>query len=401
MTAGMTRALKYLSLTGGGLLLYWLARPNRASINPGLELETRDAVADGNHNSNTDLIHWNGAFYLVHQSSPYHFGTERSRLCMWTSTDARRWVKLAEFRAPRGELRDPKFAAIGAKLFLYALGNVRWDAEPYTTFYTSSEDGSNWSPLAPAEPHGWLFWRPKTFDSTVWFMPAYWHEHGKSVLLRSDDGIGWSIVSSIYEGERNDETAIEFLPDGRIIATARLEGSRAVFGDSQASTLIVVASPPYTEWSHTRSRVTRLDGPCLFSYEGTVFAIGRYQPGRLPFVSEQGSILSRKRTSLFVVREDGLGYLSDLPSAGDTSYAGAAIVEDDLFVSYYSSPTDRDYPWILGMVTASSIRMAKISLSSLAGLAEAHLGGTPWQHDVRSPRAGGLPRRPVIASLSP
>jgi hypothetical protein len=377
MFRGTAGTLKYLGLAGGGLLLYWFARPNTALINPGLKMETWDAIADGTHNSNTDLIHWNGSFYLVHQSSPYHFGTERSRLLMWTSPDARHWAKLAEFRAPRGELRDPKFAAIGTKLFLYALGNVRWDAEPYTTFYTFSEDGSYWYPLAQAEPHGWLFWRPKTFDSSVWFMPAYWHEHGKSILLRSDDGIGWSIVSTIYEGERNDETAIEFLPDGRIVATARLEGSGSTFGDARASTLVAVASAPYVNWSCAKSRVTRLDGPRLFSYDGTIFAIGRYQPGRIPLVSEQGSILSRKRTSLFVVREDGLGYLSDLPSAGDTSYAGAAIVEDELYACYYTSPVDRDYPWILGMVTASNIRMAKISLPSLATLARSRLSGTP------------------------
>ncbi|MHC1782340.1 MAG: hypothetical protein AB9891_06185 [Anaerolineaceae bacterium] len=35
-----------------------------------------------------------------------------------------------------------------------------------------------------------------------------------------------------------------------------------------------------------------------------------------------GSILSRKRTSLFEVRENGLAYLTDLPNAGDTAYVG-------------------------------------------------------------------------------
>jgi hypothetical protein len=201
-------------------------------------------------------------------------------------------------------------------------------------------------------------------------MPAYWHQHGRSALLKSSDGTNWSFVSQIYEGEKNDETAIEFLPDGRIIATARLEGSGSMFGDAQASTLIAAASPPYDKWSYRKSRVTRLDGPCLVSHGGRVLAIGRRQAGRTAALSEQGSIFGRKRTSLFLVKDDGLGYLSDLPSAGDTSYAGAVILGDALYVSYYTSPIEIDYPWILGMLTATNIRMAKIPLSSLTALAE-------------------------------
>ncbi len=368
--ARLASALKYAGLLAGELLLYWLARHNTASIEPSLDMKTWDIVADGTHNSNTDLIYWDGHFYLVHQTSRYHLGTERSKLIIRKSTDARSWAKVAEFQASRGELRDPKFAAIGGRLFLYALGNLQWNPEPYTTFYTFSEDGSQWRPLVQAQPERWLFWRPKTRDSATWYVPAYWHEHGRSVLLKSNDGIDWSLVSQIYEGERNDETAMEFLPDGRMIATSRLEGSGSMFGDPQGSTLIAVASPPYESWSHTKSRITRLDGPCLLSHEGRIFAIGRYQPSRMPVVAEQGSILSRKRTSLFTVTPEGLTRLSDLPSAGDTSYAGVTIIGDALYVCYYTSPIDRDFPWILGMLTATNIRMAKISLRSLVAAAE-------------------------------
>jgi hypothetical protein len=345
-------------------------RRNKAFINPGLEMETWDAVADGAHNSNTDLVHFGGSFYLAHQTSPWHFGSEDSRLIVRRSSDARHWEKVAEFQAPGEELRDPKFAVIGGRLFLYALRNRAWEPEPYTTVYTASEDGASWGPLIDVRPEGWLFWSPETIDSKTWYVPAYWREHGRSILLRSSDGVNWSKVSEIYEGERNDETAIEFLPDGRMIATLRLEGSGRVRGDSQASTMIAVASPPYEEWSRVKSRVTRLDGPCLFSYRGQVFAAGRYQADRLAGLSEQGSAFSRKRTSLFLVREDGLTYLSDLPSSGDTSYAGAVVQEDVAYVSYYTSPIDKDYPWLIGMLSPTGIRMAKISLPSLARLAE-------------------------------
>jgi hypothetical protein len=369
-TRKLRRIKRALEWAENPLIRLGLLGRNRAFINPALEMEGWDAVADGAHNSNTDLIHWNGSFYLAHQTSPYHLGNEGSRLVVRRSSDARNWEKVAEFQGLRGELRDPKFAAIGGRLFLYLLGNVLWQPEPYTTFYTLTESGIVWRRLEPVEPEGWLFWSPRTNDSTTWYVSAYWHEHGRSVLLKSGDGIEWSTVSQIYEGERNDETAIEFLPDGRLIATSRLEGTGSMRGDPRASTLIAVSSPPFETWSYIKSRVTRLDGPCLFSHDGKVFAVGRYQPSRLPLLGEQGSVFARKRTSLFLLEPNRLRRLSDLPSAGDTSYVGAAIVGDSLYLSYYTSRIDRDYPWLLGMFMASNIRMAKISLASLTAVAE-------------------------------
>lgn len=370
-------------------------RRNKAFVNPGLDMESWDVVADGAHNSNTDLVHFNCSFYMAHQTSPWHLASEDSRIIVRRSGDARRWEKVAEFDAPGEELRDPKFAVIGGRLLLYTLRNKTWDPEPYTTAYTSSENGDSWGPLQDIRPDGWLFWSPETFDSTTWYVAAYWHEHGRSILLKSNDGIDWTKVSEIYEGERNDETAIQFLPDGRMLATLRLEGSGRMRGDPDASTMVAAASPPYEEWSRARSRVTRLDGPRLFSHGGQVFAVGRYQPERLAGLSEQGSVFAKKRTSLFLVREDGLTYLSDLPSSGDTSYSGSVILGDTVYICYYTSPIDKDYPWLIGMLSPTNIRMAKISLPSLARLTASPPAARidsvgPWVELAKVVGIGGL-----------
>jgi hypothetical protein len=353
----------------GTLLGYWYIRPNRALVAESLAMESWDAVKDGAHNSNTDMIYWRDRFYLIHASSPWHFASEKCRLMVWWSENARDWEKVAELWTPGEDIRDPKFAAIGDRLFVYALKNAIFTAEPYSTVFSVSEDGQNWAPFQAIDLDGWLFWRPKTVDGHTWYVPAYWHEHGRSVLLKSTDGERWTQVSQIYEGERNDETAIEFLPDGRIICTGRLEVSDNWLGDNRGSTMIGVVSPPFDQWSVTKSRVTRLDGPYLFSHGGSVYAAGRYQPGRRGFFTGLGSIFSRKRTSLFLVKESGLTYLSDLPSAGDTSYTGVVIRGDDLYVSYYTSDIDRDFPWIMGMLAPSDIRVARIALPSLEALA--------------------------------
>jgi hypothetical protein len=366
-----------LSIFGALLLLlgllfsYWYLRPNRAVVKPELKIEAWDAVADGWHNSNTDMIYWREAFYLVHAAAPFHFASQKCHLVLHRSPDAKTWEKIAEFYSEGEDIRDPKLAPIGRRLFLYALVNRSFDPEPYTTVYASSQDGVVWSAFQKIDPQGWLFWRPKTSDGVTWYVPAYWWEHGKSVLFRSQDGESWSLVSTIYTGDRNDETAIEFLPDGRLIATARLEFSFDIFGDRRGSTLIAVAEPPFESWQALlKSPVTRLDGPTLFTYKDRVFAAGRHQPEiGLPF-ARQGSVTARKRTALYEVRQDGLAYLSDLPSAGDTAYTGVVLRNGQATISYYSSDVQRDVPWILGMTGPTNIKIARVDLEQLAALAE-------------------------------
>jgi len=134
----------------------------------------------------------------------------------------------------------------------------------------------------------------------------------------------------IYEGDRNDETDIEFLPDGRLLPRRASNLANDFWATRMPVRLVATAAPPYTEWSRIKSHVTRLDGPCLFAYRGAVYAVGRHNPDRLWSLDYFGSILGKKRTALYKVNERRLVHLSDLPSAGDTSYAGVVLRGDDL-----------------------------------------------------------------------
>ena len=357
---------------------WWWLRPSRARVRPSLGIESWPVVADGRHNSNTDLVRWRGSFWLVHAASPWHLGSAECRLRIWRSPDARRFEPVAELGMPGEDIRDPKFAVIGDRLFLYALPNRGRAALPYTTVYSVSDDGVTWPAFTPIEQPGWLFWRPKTRDGVTWYVTAYWHGHGRSRLLSSSDGIRWSAVSDIHEGDANDETDFEFLPDGRMLVTARLEGKAdSPLGSPDACTLIAVAPPPYREWTKTRSSVTRLDGPALFSYRGVVLAVGRYQPGPRGPLTQVGGVLSRKRTAIFLVEETRLVHLTDLPSAGDTSYAGVVVDGNVLTASYYTSDVSRDYAWLLGMFLPTEIRMARVDLGGVLLLAESLRGAGP------------------------
>jgi hypothetical protein len=373
----MLRELAWLAAAavgGGAAIGVWAARrPNRSRVDPRLGLESWAVVADGHHNSNTDMIEWQGDLLLVHDARPYHLGTPASRLVVRRSRDGRRWQTLARLQTPGRDIRDPKLAVIGGRLFLYALPNSSTYATPEETVLATSEDGVHWSPFEPVGPRGWLFWRPKSPDGgATWYVAAYWHEHGESILLRSRDGREWDRVSTIHRGDANDETAIAFLPDGRLLATCRLEvHADSIFGHADAATAIAVAAAPYTEWTERRSAVTRLDGPALFRVGDAVYAVGRHQPGRRGPLTRLGSVLARKRTALFRVEPERLVHLSDLPSAGDTSYAGVVLRDGAVWIDYYTSRIDRDVPWLVGMFQRSDVRLARVPVAALEALSAA------------------------------
>jgi hypothetical protein len=152
-----------------------------------------------------------------------------------------------------------------------------------------------------------------------------------------------------------------------MLCAIRLAGPTklAVAGGSTDTSLIGYASAPYKDWSLFKTRVTRLDGSVLFRHGGKTFAAGRFEPAAKHFLLKRGNLLVRKRTSLFRLEEQALVYLSDLPSGGDTSYPGAAILGNDLYMSYYTSDTKHDYPWFLGQLRPTQIRMARVALDTI------------------------------------
>ena len=345
---------------------FWWLRPNSSQINPALGMEVWTAVSDGSHNSTTDMIYWHDAFYLVHAASPLHMGTGETRLVLHKSSDAREWEVVREFSIDGSDVRDPKLAVIDDRLILYVLVNDGSEPAPYATAAAATDDGTTWGGFQVLEPRGWLFWRPKSRDGETWFTAAYWKERGRSILLRSSDGLAWELVGDIYEGDRSDETALEFLPDGRMLITARLEGDRGFHqGAKDAATLIGTSSAPFTDWTTTKDFTSRLDGPVLFTIDRQLYAVGRYDPEGYAKWYGNSSLLGRKRTAIYKVTPDQLVRLSDLSSCGDTSYPGVVIHDGYLFISYYTNRIDRDFSWLLGRARPTDIMIARIPTGNL------------------------------------
>ncbi len=368
-----------LGLFLGSIFLVWYIRPGgEYNVNEDIVIDHWVAISEGKHNSNSDMIYWNktGAIYLVHDRRPFHLGTPDAKIVVWNSTDARHWTKVAEFTVEGEDVRDPKFGIIQNKLFLYFLKNKRFPfAFPYSTVFTSTADGVIWEPVEEISPLNTLFWGPKTNDNVTWYLPTYTRDPYSVILLNSTDGENWTQVAVMHDGEHVSESAIEFLPDGRMMLVSRMEGTNpGIFGSANASTLIATSSYPFTEWNYTnkiKSTVDKLDGLAVFSYNNRTYAAARHQPGPRGLFSELGSIFVRKRTGIYLVNETtGLTYITDIPAQGDTAYCGVVLNGTDAYISYYTSRIDKDYPWILGWLAESDIRIARINLTALSAWAD-------------------------------
>ena len=56
----------------------------------------------------------------------------------------------------------------------------------------------------------------------------------------------------------------------------------------------------------------------------------------------------------------------ELPSAGDTSYAGAADIDADrVLVTWYAGDLDKDAAWLFGMLDVTNIWQGTIDFSKL------------------------------------
>jgi hypothetical protein len=356
---------------GAFLVTYWLVRPNLAMAEPVLAAAIDRPPATARHDGMSDLISWQNSLWLAHVAAPWHFASEASRIVLRRSPDGVTWEDVTSFSGRGEDVRDPKLAVIGGRLHVYWLQNRDFpEPKPYSSFVSASSDGIAWDSPTAVRPTGWLLWRPQTLDGITHYVTAYWHDNGRAALFRTTNGRDWSHVSDIPGEGHLDETDFTFVGT-RIVAAARLEGvgPRPWVGDPRGATVIARADPPYTEWTTTVDMSARLDGPCLFTWRGQAYAVGRFDP--MAAGGLLGSVLSRKRTGLYLVTNRRLELLSLLPSAGDTSYAGVVITGTELLVSYYTSRTDRDYPWLLGMLLPSELRLARIPLLSLQSLADA------------------------------
>jgi hypothetical protein len=323
------------------------------------------------HNENTDLIVWNDAIWLVHRTAMSQVLGPNSALHIYRSDDGGgTFVETAVVLAPVDrDIRDPHFYVVGGDLYLKSLTRLPVvtprDQDVDTIAVEShSSDGVVWSDLVQIGPPTWSFWRIREHDG-VYYNAAYEDGDLSVRLFTSTDGVTWSEGAWIYTVSEDTplETELTFLPSGRLLALVRMDGTdEELLGNGRLRTQACWSDPPYDSFDCPQEITgERLDGPLTFFWQDRLFVIARKH---LP----EGN---RKRTALYEVTGDldtgpiGILEWGELPSAGDTAYAGAAPSGDEVVVSWYSSFPEDDAAWAQAMLGPSDIWMATLDLAAL------------------------------------
>jgi hypothetical protein len=315
-----------------------------------------------------------GATYLVHRTARSQTLGDNSSLHVFKSLDSgQTFQDVATLPALTGrDLRDPSLFVVGDTLFMKALTrlpvNSTRDSDVQSiTVMATTKDGVTWTPFENVAPPTWSFWRVKP-NAGMYYAAAYQDGDQSVVLFSSPDGHTWTQGSLVY-GVAADtplETELVFMPSGRMLALVRMDGtdSELLGVDGRLRTKVCWSMPPYTTFDCPQELTgERLDGPVAFFWQSRLFVIARKH-------LQDGS--GRKRTSLYEITgtlEGGplaIKEWGELPSAGDTSYAGIAMMDDHrASVHWYSGDLVADHPWVIAMFEITDIWEATIDFSLL------------------------------------
>ena len=355
-----------------GVLPAWLSGAKVVVAGPDdTSLDCRAVIC--RHNENTDLVAWNGAIWLIHRTAVSQVLGPNSALHVYRSIDdGTTFTETARIDAPLDrDIRDPHFYVVGGRLHVKALARLAVLSERDSNVDTlamemHSDDGVAWSNFTPIGPKGQSFWRIKEHAGT-YFTAAYEDGDKAVTLFSSTDGLAWTKGPLVYGTSADTplETELVFMPSGKLLALVRMDGSEnELLGDQgRLRTKVCWADAPYTAFDCPDEIAgQRLDGPVAFFAGERLFVIARKHL--------QGT--GKKRTSLFELG----GHLAggplsikewgELPSAGDTSYAGVAMRSDGkALVTWYSGRLAKDEIWLLGMIEPTSVWQGVIDLTKL------------------------------------
>ncbi len=318
---------------------------------------------DGYHNAFTDLLKWQGHYYLSFRVSEHHGIDPPGDLVVMRSLDSREWELCARI-STGGDDRDPKLIDAGDRLgMVFGTWCPRWSdgslanaAEDLISHTVTSRDGVCWS--SPRQVYGVDYWLWRVLPVDGEFLCAAYHiprredRQMRTVhLLRSEDLVDWRLIGGMREGGGSGEPVLYQPEPGRLNCVIRtLEpNNHSWLGRSEA---------PYTEWEWVDLGVM-IHAPVVLSVDGTWICAGRSQVCDLP----EGTVEpdSGAHTSVWAIEGDRAEHLLTVPSAGDCSYCGLAFGPDrEIMMSYYSQHERRPLPE--GQPTPADIFLARFVL---------------------------------------
>ncbi|GAB5403125.1 MAG: hypothetical protein Aurels2KO_13560 [Aureliella sp.] len=318
--------------------------------------DIRVAFDDGNHNAFTDMIRYRDQYWLTFRTCPDgHMVHPTSEVVVLRSMDGDTWKEATRFSVPNRDVRDPHFAILGERLFVYSgtwyCGTTspkpeEYDLNRHLGYAVFTDDAVKWSgPTMLEGTYGHYIWRAASYGGRMYLCGRRKIEFDQrnrkdttvqSAMLVSDDGLRFT-TQGLYQETSGDETAFLFSSDGSVLGV-----SRRGRGNAQ----LVQSKPPYKKWD--RSELPEyIGGPLLSRWAGQLVVGGRCNTPAGP------------KTHLFWLVDGKLHRIAELPSGGDNSYPGLVpISETQALVSWYSSHEPK-----ADGSRNTSIYLAKLTLS--------------------------------------
>lgn len=303
------------------LLMGAAAVPLIAAAKP--ELVSTAKIWDaGQHNAFTDLIYHKGRYFCAFREGAGHVSPTAS-IRVLSSKDGAKWESAALLDYQNGDLRDPKLTVNPAgQLMLTTAVALRFkDPVEHQSLLYVSDEGKNWSAPRPiGDVDFWLWrvsWRGREEGLSIGYATGAQQRFIR--LYRTKDGLTYeTLVDRLFDDGFPNESAIHFASDGTAWCLLRRDG-----GDKVG--LLGQSKPPYKDWLW-KSLGVRIGGPAMISgFGGDLMATVRlYEP-------KVRTVVCRVDTTKPALEE-----LVELPSGGDTSYAGM-VYRREMLVSYYSS----------------------------------------------------------------
>jgi hypothetical protein len=288
--------------------------------------------SESEHNAMTDLIQYKGLWYCIFRESTSHVHGDDGKIRLIASDDGENWESVVLLTENGVDLRDPKLSITPDGRLMMLVGGTIYEEGKYISRQSRvsfSDDGTDWSSFQLViAPHEWL-WR------------VTWH-HGKAYgasysysniedkqdewnikLWESDDGIHYKLITEWSIVGHPNETTLQFLADGRMLAFVRRDGpidKKAWMG---------VSKPPFIDWEW-HSTHAYFGGPNFIVLPDQSMVAA----GRVLLTSPYGIYAHTVLASLnlFDFKPQVV-----LPSWEDCSYPGLAHHDGELWMSYYST----------------------------------------------------------------
>lgn len=343
----------------------------------------------GRSNNNLDVVRHDGRLWLGLRTAPTHYASASARLEVLVSDDEGVTWALDRTIAMGRDVREPRFVSWQGRLLLYwfTAGTSGTRFQPDVIWVSERSVDGGWDEPEAISPPDCVVWRVRPVDDQL-CMTLY-RGAGSLFTARpvplsvelwtSADGRAWRPVDPVHPEVHAGGAEADFiqLPDGRVTAVVRKEGPEGGWGSD-------IALAPHFDRSTwvTRHDPRKFDSPFLFLDDGVPYLIarrqvafgGRYDLG-LRFLSDRLRTrvdqlvywLTPKRTGLYRIDPEGLTatWLADLPSAGDTAFAGAVPTADGEghLVFNYSSPVRRGWwPWFVGQLRPTHVYSVELRL---------------------------------------